>query len=421
MYRRDLLFIAFVLLINPISITKVFSQYTMNSPYSRFGLGDMEFQGFTQNRSMGGIGIGMRLPNQINVLNPAASTAQDSLSFVWDVGMKGAFTTYRTSLSNVRQKNFNFDHLAISAAVSNRLVLGAGLVPYSKTGYYYKEIYTFPDNERLGTEYSGNGNINRFYVGAGYSFFNKKVSVGYQLSYLFGSITHTTYSAMINSSDKYYGYYTQNYSDFSMTGYIHTLGVQALLPLSSQNSLVLGLVYEPTARLSSDRQVTLRRGIDTLSFAGDTGYFKIPQRLGMGVGLIMGPQLTLGIDYTMQDWSKATLFNRGDSLQNYYRLSFGAEYVYNKESYTSYLAKIRFRVGAHYENTYLKMYQQSIVDYGVSVGLAFPMRRTNTFFNVGFEIGRRGTTQHNLIEDNYKRVFISLSLYDFWFFKRKYD
>ncbi|HOK51275.1 MAG TPA: hypothetical protein PLF75_05240, partial [Bacteroidales bacterium] len=82
MYRRDLLFIAFILLINPISISTVFSQYTMNSPYSRFGLGDMEFQGFTQNRSMGGIGIGMRLPNQINVLNPAASTAQDSLSFV---------------------------------------------------------------------------------------------------------------------------------------------------------------------------------------------------------------------------------------------------------------------------------------------------------------------------------------------------
>ncbi|MGC8802456.1 MAG: hypothetical protein ACP5PS_01595, partial [Bacteroidales bacterium] len=393
----------------------------MNSPYSRFGLGDMEFQGFTQNRSMGGIGIGLRIPNQLNILNPAAATAQDSLSFLWDVGMKGAFTTYSTSLSQVNQKNFNFDHLAFSAAVSSRLAIGAGLVPFSKTGYYYKEIYTFPDNERLGTEYSGNGNINRFYVGAGYAFFKKKISLGYQLSYLFGSITHYTYSAMINASNKYYGYYTQNFNDFSMTGLMHTLGMQAKLPFSSQNSLIFGLIYEPPARLNSDRTITLQRGKDTLSYSGDTGYFKIPARIGVGLGVVMGSKLTMGIDYTMQDWSKATLFNRGDSLQRYYRISGGAEYVYDKESYTSYLAKIRFRVGAHYENTYLKLYQQRIIDYGVSLGVAFPMRRSNTFLQLGFELGRRGTTSHYLVEDNYKRVFISLSLYDLWFFKRKYD
>lgn len=410
-----------LLLICPITISTTFSQYTMNSPYSRFGLGDMEFQGFTQNRSMGGVGVGLRIPNQLNILNPAGATAQDSLSFLWDVGMKGAFTTYATSLSKVNQKNFNFDHLAFSAAVSNRLAIGAGLVPYSKTGYYYKEIYTFPDNERLGTEYSGDGNINRFYVGAGYAFFNKKLSVGYQLSYLFGSITHSTYSAMINASDKYYGYYIQSLSDFSMTGFLHTFGMQVMLPWSSQNSMIVGLVYEPTAHLSSDRRITLQRGIDTLSYSGDTGYFKLPDRIGVGLGLVIGSKFTLGIDYIMQDWSKATLFNRGDSLQRYYRISGGAEYVYDKESYTSYLAKIRFRVGAHYESTYLQLYQHGIVDYGVSLGVAFPLRRPNTFFQLGFEMGRRGTTSHNLIEDNYKRVFLSLSLFDLWFFKRKYD
>jgi hypothetical protein len=127
------------------------------------------------------------------------------------------------------------------------------------------------------------------------------------------------------------------------------------------------------------------------------------------------------MDYTWQDWSKATIFNQGDSLRRYSRLSVGAEYVHNRESYTSYLAKVRFRIGAHYENTYVQLNQKGIVDYGVSVGIALPMRRSNTFFHIGFEMGRRGTTSNNLIEDNYKRVFISLSLYDYWFFKRKYD
>ncbi|MCX7985601.1 MAG: hypothetical protein N2662_01495 [Bacteroidales bacterium] len=421
MYTSKRLFSNLAVLLYATLSIPTFAQYTMNSPYSRFGIGDMEFQGFTQNRSMGGSGISLRMPNQINILNPAAATAQDSLSFVWDVGMKGMFTKYRTSSQEVSQKNFNFDHLAFSAAVSNRLAFGAGLVPYSKTGYYYKETFTFPDNERLGIEYTGNGNINRFYLGVGYAFFNKRLSIGYQLSFLFGSITNYTYSAMINSSGKYYGYYSQNYTDFSATGLIHTFGIQGVWPVSSQNSIVVGFVYEPTSRLSSDKKIVIRRGNDTLSFTGDTGYFKIPDRIGIGLGMIMADKLNVGIDYVMQDWSKATIFNRSDSLRQYYRLSIGAEYVYDKYSYTSYWAKVRFRLGAHYENTYLSLYQQGIKDYGVSFGMAFPMRRANTFFHVGFEVGRRGTTSHNLIEDNYKRVFLSLSLYDFWFFKRKYD
>jgi len=420
MHTRNWLFWV-ILLISPVISHTVLSQYTMNSPYSRFGVGDMEFQGFTQNRSMGGIGVGLRLPNQINILNPAAATAQDSLSFVWDVGMKGALTTYRNNVAKVNQKNFNFDHLAFSASVSNRIAFGAGLVPYSKTGYNYKEIYTFPDNERMQTEYIGNGNINRFYVGAGYAFFKKKISVGYQLSYLFGSITQTRNTIMIDSKNKTYGYYTDNYIDFSATGFLHTFGIQAVVPVSSQDLLVLGLVYDPATRLSSDRTITLSRGNDTLSYAGDTGYFKIPSRIGIGAGLIVGNRLVLGMDYTWQDWNKATIFNQGDSLRRYSRLSVGAEYVHNRESYTSYLAKVRFRIGAHYENTYVQLNQKGIVDYGVSVGIALPMRRSNTFFHIGFEMGRRGTTSNNLIEDNYKRVFISLSLYDYWFFKRKYD
>lgn len=226
---------------------------------------------------------------------------------------------------------------------------------------------------------------------------------------------------MIDSKGDEYGYYTDNFVDFSTTGFQHSFGLQAMLPLVSHNTLVLGLVYDPAVRLSSDRTSNLRRGRDTLSYSGDTGYFKIPARLGIGAGLVVGSKLVLGLDYTWQDWSKATIFNQGDSLRRYSRLSVGAEYVHNRESYTSYLAKIRFRIGVHYENTYLQLNQKSIADYGVSLGLALPMRRSNTYFHIGFEIGRRGTTSNNLIEDNYKRVFISLSLYDYWFFKRKYD
>jgi hypothetical protein len=322
----------------------------------------------------------------------------------------------------MRQRNFNFDHLAFSTAVSKKISFGAGLVPYSKTGYNYYEINTLPDGEQIKTEYTGEGNINRFYITAAYALFNKKLSIGYQASFLFGSITHKSFTAMYNSTNnEYFGYYYPSLSDLSLSGRVHTFGLQGELPFSSNNKFIWGLTYEPASHLSGDQSSILTRKYDTLSYHVDSGYLKIPTRIGAGIGLTLGDQLTMGIDYVMQDWISATLFNRPDSFQQYYRVSFGAEYVYNKESYTSYLAKIRFRFGAHYENTYLRLNQQGINDYGISMGLAFPLRRTNTFLHVGFEIGKRGQTNHNLIEDNYKRFFISLSLYDFWFFKRKYD
>ena len=40
---------------------------------------------------------------------------------------------------------------------------------------------------------------------------------------------------------------------------------------------------------------------------------------------------------------------------------------------------------------------------------------------MGFEFGKRGTTDNNLIEENYFNFRLSLSLTDLWFIKRKID
>jgi hypothetical protein len=42
-------------------------------------------------------------------------------------------------------------------------------------------------------------------------------------------------------------------------------------------------------------------------------------------------------------------------------------------------------------------------------------------FNLGFIAGQIGTTDNNLIKENYGIVNVSFTFNDFWFFKRKYD
>lgn len=63
------------------------AQISTNSPYTRYGLGDMFDQSFTNNAAMGGVGYALRTSEHINAMNPASYTAVDSLSFIFDAGM----------------------------------------------------------------------------------------------------------------------------------------------------------------------------------------------------------------------------------------------------------------------------------------------------------------------------------------------
>ena len=56
--------------------------YSGFSPYSMYGIGDLFDPGTAYNQTMGGVGIASRNTRYLNVLNPAAVTARDSLSFM---------------------------------------------------------------------------------------------------------------------------------------------------------------------------------------------------------------------------------------------------------------------------------------------------------------------------------------------------
>ncbi len=67
---------------------EVRGQNGINSPYSRFGLGDIEDKGFAQSRAMGGFGIGLFNPKAINIANPASYGYFKRQSFLFEVGLQ---------------------------------------------------------------------------------------------------------------------------------------------------------------------------------------------------------------------------------------------------------------------------------------------------------------------------------------------
>jgi len=99
----------------------------------------------------------------------------------------------------------------------------------------------------------------------------------------------------------------------------------------------------------------------------------------------------------------------------------GGEYTPDNSSVSKYMKKIHYRFGVRYSKTYLQLKNNQLNDYGISFGLGLPLRRSKKNINLGFEIGQRGTTNQNLIKENYGRIIINFAIYERWFFKRKYD
>ncbi|MBP6610306.1 MAG: hypothetical protein KA206_04365, partial [Paludibacter sp.] len=64
----------------------VSAQNNTNSPYTRFGFGDINDNYTGEQRAMGGVAIGSRSKSSINTVNPASYSAVDSMTFMFDIG-----------------------------------------------------------------------------------------------------------------------------------------------------------------------------------------------------------------------------------------------------------------------------------------------------------------------------------------------
>ena len=61
--------------------TILLAQQNTISPYSSFGIGDVQPQEFSLNNALGGVGAALRTENYLNPLNPASLSALNTTVF----------------------------------------------------------------------------------------------------------------------------------------------------------------------------------------------------------------------------------------------------------------------------------------------------------------------------------------------------
>ena len=74
-----------------------------------------------------------------------------------------------------------------------------------------------------------------------------------------------------------------------------------------------------------------------------------------------------------------------------------------------------FQAGFYYNKTYLIVNGTPINDIGGSVGMGVNSKRTPLSFMVVLQYGIKGTTENNLIRENYANLSFIFSIRDFWY------
>lgn len=393
------------------------------SPYSIFGLGDPGPKSFTRNRAMGGIFSGVRSSTSINFENPAALTAQDSLSFMLDFGFGGYAQDIKSSEGNVSNSSFNIQHFAFSFPITKWMAASAGVLPHTNVGY--KMFNRETDPYKLSTigdiNYvnEGEGGISKMFIATGFKV-TSYLHLGATMNYYFGNITRTT-NIIYPTQPLYLDLLTDNKLSVS---YVNVkFGAQAIKQIDNVKSFVVGVTFEPERKTTLGQEIYSRAGVleDTVYYSKTRPKITLPSTLTAGLTYTHQDKLVAGFEMVYQDWSNVKLPTLGETFNQSTSYRVGVEYTPSRFDLKNYLKHISYRAGAYYTSPLAKINNTNINDYAVTFGAGLPFKNTKSSLNFSVETGMRGTKSNNLIKENYTFFSVSLILYDFWFFKPKFN
>jgi|TARA_B100001559_G_scaffold18098_1_gene15011 hypothetical protein len=420
--------------------TTAIAQQSTSSPYSFYGLGSLKFKGTVENQSMGGISV-YSDSIHVNLRNPA-SYAGSNLSFYnnesrpikFSIGTTFSNTKIETSSASDKYGNFSIDYLALALPI-NKFGFGFGIIPYSSVGY---SLQSRNENDDLTFRYRGDGGINRVFLGFGYQIL-KGLKVGVDTHYNFGNITNTSIAFGYNDQGEMLQYQSRDDRRSDLGGFSFNFGVILDQKISESLDITASFTYTPQSEISSKNKnqfstiaidanqvefVQTTYEIDLQAINLDNTNLVLPSKISFGAGIGKSRKWFLGFDYTLLEASKFS--NRFVEIENSTfedasSVSIGGFFIPKYDSFSSYWKRIVFRTGARFENTGLVVNNESIDEFGISFGLGLPVGRLFSNANIGFEWGRRGTTNANLVEENFYNINLSLSLNERWFEKRKFN
>lgn len=422
------------------SQTATTGTYGSFSPYSIYGVGEISRGGTAQTRSMGGVGVATRNRRFINISNPAAVTARDTLAFMADFGLYEDNKIYSQSGKRGAENTFNINNIAVSFPIWRSSAFLVGISPFSDVGYSFSSNETdetkIAQTGNITYDSYGDGSLYQMYVSAGATFW-KRLSLGAEFIYYFGTLDRNSNETFSSSTYRSISYGTR----LNLNGFTGKFGVQYEQKLSPDVSMTLGATYRLGTKLRGYENhfayasqssvvdtIKTMTYTDTLSKVSNAP--RVADELGVGVAFKGGDRWSVEFNYLRSDWRNSNFDSRkgfsangqatfSSTVSQSFRAGF--EFVPNRNDIRYYMKRVSYRGGLYYDQDYFLMNGNRIDSYGLTLGVTLPVFRWYNGISLGVDIGRRGSSQGMLVSETYFKFVVGFNIHDIWFQKPKYN
>lgn len=442
-----------IALLLPLSGAAQTSSINAFSPYTMYGIGELNTPGTLPMRSMGGVGVAMRSSGTVNLLNPAGYSAAPQKTFLFNFGLEGQNYYNAQRVEGVSKRTayntFNFHDIAFQAPVAKRLGLGFSLTPYSSVGYrtrYYHEADASVAGNvgAIQYDYQGAGDLTEVKLGMGWELF-KHFSLGVAAQYYWGDIERTF--VMTPTSITGEGTYvsTVGSSTYAVSSIKGQIGVQYSPILDQKRVLTVGATYDFGGDLNPEVTNRIYNGDQNYTTVrGDTVHLKLvlPRQLALGVHY-QDAKWSVGVDYVYQNWAGRNSGRETTGVSGADRTVFevayantstfkaGVEFTPNRYDIRRFLKRWSYRAGFRYGSYHQTFDGHRLGQYAVTAGLGIPVKLwAISGIDVGVEYGGRGCNvapRVGLVRQQYFKFAVGFTLFagqengEYWFMRPKYD
>lgn len=440
-----------VVLLSWMFTSTAFSQE--NSPFSRYGLGDLTNAQNILNRGMGGVAIAYADLQTVNFSNPASFANAKIVTYDLGITIDARTLNRKTPIGKYNSTNFSPLYLTTALPISTKKSIGLalGFRPITRINYSLVKGERLTNIDSIQTLFEGSGGLNEAFIGIGKKW--KNFSIGLSTGFHFGKRQTASKRAMINDTVVYY---KGNYNTTTtFRGGFLTGGFQYQILLNDTTKqkqktardyyhLKLGGTISIAHKLNAE-QTNYKETFD-YDYAGGTytldsidagsvtkGKINIPATYTFGF-LIHKTKLDafgfydrwlVGADFTIANWKDYRYFNQQDATVNSWQIKMGGQWTPDAKNSNNFFSRVAYRAGFNIGKDYVNADGNELKTYGLTLGFGLPVRPARfsyqyTTINTAFEFGKRGSAVNNITE-KYFKVSVSLCLSDIWFIKRKYD
>jgi hypothetical protein len=411
------------------------AQSLSNSPYATYGIGDVKYDNTIETASMGGISTAYvsDFTSSFNFANPANNANFELTSIKLEATNENNY--FKTNYNDTKSTKHStyLSNISLAFPISSKIKMGISYQPYSSKSYDILHSETLSSGTVLVNHFKGSGTLNTAQIALSYKI-SSAFSAGVRANLYFGNLYDLNELYSTNNAELINGYETKN----SIKNFNFTLGAsyQNINP-STDHKLTIGA----TTTFGNTSNMATQYTNSTYFYTDVSGETKsnetIIEQKNINSKNLLPLQASVGVGYGDENhWfvSGQIDYKKGESiayfgnsldLQDSYRIAAGGWYLPNANNFRNYFSRVVYRYGAFYEKGNLKIAGTSINKFGISAGVLLPFKTSSitrmSGLELGIEVGKRGTLDNNLINQNYINLRVGFNFADKWFRKTLYN